>query len=238
MDVKEIDILGEDIERHWYYRSKALAVQQLLRGVQVGTILDVGAGSGFFSRHLLKTSQARDAWCVDISYEGDSEGFEGAKPIHCRRTIGQVDADLVLLMDVLEHVDDDLGLLRAYVDKVPTGSLFLISVPAFSFMWSEHDVFLEHRRRYSLAQIEGVVRSAHLALQRSAYYFGAVFPIAAATRLVDKVLHKSGQPPRSQLRRHHPVVNAGLSLLSRLELPLFPLNRVAGLSAFCLARKR
>lgn len=238
MDVKEIDILGEDIGEHWYYRSKARAVQQLLKNVEIGTILDVGAGSGFFSRHLLKTSQARDAWCVDIGYDGDSDEFEGSKPIHYRRALGHLDADLVLLMDVLEHVDDDVGLLREYADKVPTGSLFLISVPAFSFMWSEHDVFLEHRRRYSLTQIEQVAKSANLALQHSAYYFGAVFPIAAATRLVDKILHKPGQSPRSQLKRHRPLVNAGLSLLSRLELPLFPLNRVAGLSAFCLARKR
>jgi SAM-dependent methyltransferase len=237
MDVKEIDILGDGIAEHWYYRSKAQAVQQLLGRVDIGTILDVGAGSGFFSRHLLKTSRARDAWCVDTGYAADTDGFEGTKPIHYRRALDRLDADLVLLMDVLEHVDDDTGLLREYVDKVPSGSLFLLSVPAFSFLWSEHDVFLEHRRRYSLAQIEAVATSAGLSLQRGAYYFGAVFPIAMATRLLGHTAARPGQTPRSQLRRHSAPVNGFLSLLSRLELPLFPRNRVAGLSAFCLAEK-
>jgi len=49
MDLKEIDILGDDIVQHWYYRSKAQAMTRLLGKAQQSTILDVGAGSAFFS---------------------------------------------------------------------------------------------------------------------------------------------------------------------------------------------
>ena len=160
MDLKETDILGASINEHWYYRSKANAMIRLLSGVSPSIILDIGAGSGFFSKKLLSDTMAIEAWCVVISYESDSDDLEAEKPIYFRKSVGKVNADLVLLMDVLEHVDDDVGLLREYVTKVPRGAKFLISVPAFQFLWSGHDVFLEHKRRYRLNQMERVVRQA------------------------------------------------------------------------------
>ena len=238
MDLKETDILGDDISQHWYYRSKAKAMTRLLGKAQISTILDVGAGSGFFSRHLLANSPAHDAWCVDISYDDDSDALENGKPVHFRRSIDQLDADLVLLMDVLEHVDDDVGLLKDYVAKVPPGTLFLISVPAFKFLWSEHDVFLEHKRRYQLTQIEGVVERAGLTVKHGAYYFGAVFPIATTFRMVGNLFRKDTKQPQSQLKLHHPAINEILAALSDAELPLMTHNRLAGLTAFCLAVSR
>ena len=235
MDLKEIDILGDRIGSHWYYRSKAKAVGKMLGQNKTSIILDVGAGSGFFSKYLLDHSAATEAWCVDISYDQDSDAVEANKPIHYRRNIESVDADLVLLMDVLEHVDDDVGLLKEYAAKVPKGTFFLISVPAFRFLWSGHDVFLEHRRRYTLPQIESVVESAGLTVEKGAYYFGAVFPLAATLRMAGNALQKGAQPPHSQLKNHHPVVNEVLAALSHAELFLLRHNRFAGLTAFCLA---
>ena len=237
MDLKETDILGDNISQHWYYRSKAKAMTKLLGKKQPSTILDVGAGSGFFSRHLLSNSVAQEAWCVDISYEDDSDALEAGKPVHFRRSIEQIDADLVLLMDVLEHVDDDVGLLNLYANKVPRGAQFLISVPAFQFLWSSHDVFLEHKRRYQLDQIEDVTRRAGLTVLRGAYYFGGVFPIAAAIRLPERRSADGNTPARSQLAMHSPIVNSALVTLCNLELPLMRFNRTAGLTAFCLAEK-
>ncbi|WP_085683121.1 MULTISPECIES: bifunctional 2-polyprenyl-6-hydroxyphenol methylase/3-demethylubiquinol 3-O-methyltransferase UbiG [unclassified Pseudomonas] len=235
MDLKETDILGDSIGEHWYYCSKAAATRRLLGEAPIKRILDVGAGSGFFSHHLLTHTAAREAWCVDISYPADSSATTAGKPVHYRRSIDAVDADLVLLMDVLEHVDDDVGLLKSYVEKVPSGSRFLMTVPAFQFMWSGHDDFLEHKRRYTLAQFETLAADAGLQVERGAYYFGAVFPIAVASRLLPGAAH--GSAPRSQLKRHHPLVNSVLKTLCRLELPLMGMNRLAGLSVFVLARK-
>ncbi|OOL34484.1 bifunctional 2-polyprenyl-6-hydroxyphenol methylase/3-demethylubiquinol 3-O-methyltransferase UbiG [Pseudomonas sp. FSL W5-0299] len=235
MDLKETDILGSSIDQHWYYASKAAATTRMLGNTPVTRILDVGAGSGFFSHHLLRHSAAREAWCVDISYDQDSDATTAGKPVHYRRGIDSVDADLVLLMDVLEHVDDDVGLLKAYVDKVPSGSRFLMTVPAFQFLWSGHDDFLEHKRRYTLAQLETVARDAGLNVKQGAYYFGLVFPIAATLRLLPKGAQPS--PPRSQLKQHHPLVNTVLKTLCRVELPFMGANRLAGLTVFVLAQK-
>lgn len=235
MDLREQEALGDKAASHWYYRSKAKAVSRLLAETEFSEVLDVGSGSGFFSRYLLAHSAATEAWCVDTGYKHESDGLEAGKPIHFRRAVDSVDARLVLMMDVLEHVDDDVGLLRAYAGKVPHGSMFLVSVPAFQFLWSGHDVFLEHRRRYSLPGLEKVIASAGLTVRHGSYYFGAIFPIAAAIRLLERAL-RSKAPARSQLHPHHPLVNGMLSALSDAELPLMKHNRVAGLTAFCLAQ--
>ena len=233
MDLKEEDILGADIGRHWYYRSKAAALRRAVGRLQPRRLLDIGAGSGFFSRHLLAEGSAQSALCVDIGYAGDRDDAVAGKPVLYRRDTGPTDCDLVLMMDVLEHVDDDVGLVRHYADKVPSGAHFLATVPAFRFLWSGHDVFLEHKRRYRLPEIEATMRDAGLEVVHGAYYFGFVFPLAAAVRLATR----GDVEPRSSLKKHGAVTNALLTAACAAELPLFPINRLAGLSAFVLAKK-
>lgn len=237
MDLKEEDILGEQIGEHWYYRSKAAAVRHFLANKQFRNLLDVGAGSGFFSKDLLMKYPIESATCVDTGYREDHEEWVNGKCVHFKKSCGETDTDLVLMMDVLEHVDDDRSLLKDYVDKVPSGTFFLITVPAFSFLWSDHDVFLGHRRRYTLGQIEQVISDSKLSLVGGAYFFGLVFPIAAFVRLLPKLRTQNNRSAKSSLVRHNAFSNWLLALLCKLELPLFPYNRIAGLSVFCLARK-
>ncbi len=233
MDLKEEDILGADIGRHWYYRSKAAALRRAVHGLRPRRILDVGAGSGFFSRYLLTEGGAESALCVDVGYATNRDDKVAGKPMLFRRDCGPTDCDLVLMMDVLEHVEDDSGLVRHYADKVPSGAHFLVTVPAFQFLWSGHDVFLEHVRRYRLGDIEATMRKAGLNIVRGAYYFSFVFPLAAALRLATR--HDA--TPRSSLKKHGALTNALLTAACAAELPLFPVNRFAGLSAFVLAKK-
>lgn len=237
MDLKETDILGDVIADHWYYRSKAAAMLKLLAIRSPTVILDVGAGSGFFSRYLLTHTTASEAWCVDIGYDTDSEGAEAGKPLHYRRYLETGAADVVLLMDVLEHVDDDVGLLADYVGRVPKGARFMITVPTFQSLWSGHDEFLQHKRRYTLPALEDVIRRAGLQPQQSAYYFGLIFPLAAATRLFNQWRGSGHEAPRSQLKRHGPLLNGVLGAICKAELPLLAINRLAGLTLFCLARR-
>jgi hypothetical protein len=138
-------------------------------------------------------------------------------------------------MDVLEHVDDDVQLLKEYAGKVPRGSRFLISVPDFQFLWYGHDNFLDHKRRYTLSQLKDVVSTAGLRIESGSYYFGMVFPIATTLRLSSRLRRNQGGVPKSQLVRHHPLVNIALETLCRSELPFMRLNRFAGLTVFCLA---
>ena len=91
--------------------------------------------------------------------------------------------NLVLMMDVLEHVPDDTALLRSYAARVQPGTRFLITVPAHKWMWSGHDVFLEHYRRYTLREVEALISRAGLTRVATSYYFGFTLPLAAGVRL-------------------------------------------------------
>lgn len=236
MDLKEQQILGPEIAEHWYYRAKARALTAYVKDIETGVVVDVGAGSGFFSRHLLETAGARRAVCVDPFYEEEWSETAAGKPISFQRKLFDGPADLYLFMDVLEHVDDDRGLLKEHLDSAKPGTHALISVPAFQFLWSGHDVFLEHRRRYRLGQLKAVVESAGLQVLRASYYFGAVFPLAAALRLAPKITGKT-EAPASQMRAHSAPVNGLLGVICAAELPFVKHNRLAGLTVFCLARK-
>src|SRR5882724_2138200 len=215
MDLKEEDILGADIGRHWYYRSKAAALRHAVGALKPQHLLDVGAGSGFFSRHLLSEGGAQSALCVDIGYDRDRDDRVSGKPVLYRRDTGATDCDLVLMMDVLEHVGDDRGLVRHYAAKVPAGAHFLVTVPAFRFLWSGHDVFLEHKRRYTLPEIETTMREAGLEVVKGAYFFGFVFPLAAAVRLATR----GDTQPRSSLSKQGALANSLLTAVCAAELP-------------------
>jgi len=237
VDLKEEQILGDQIGSHWYYRAKAAALLRDLRGQPPREVLDVGAGSGFFSRSLLKQTSAQRATCVDIGYHQEKNETWCGKPIAFRREIAGSQADLVLAMDVIEHVENDAALISAYCDLVAPGTRFIISVPAFNFLWSAHDVFLEHYRRYTLHTLETAMRRSGLVVDWSHYYYAAVFPIAAGLRLLERLKGPHSGAPRSQLRKHHTIVNGLFSALLAAERPVMAANRLFGLTAFAGGHK-
>lgn len=240
MDLKEEEILGTAVSRHWYYVSKGKAIQKLLELVPVKGILDVGAGSGVFSRLLLDINVATSALCVDTGYDfNDKSEIHNGKTIRFVKGVDKIDESLILMIDVLEHIEDDFAVLKYYVDKMPVGGHILISVPAFNFLWSGHDVFLEHKRRYTLSELETLVENCGLHVEQGRYFFGLLFPVIALIRLSKKILLKAGKlSAKSDLSIPNNFINKLLVFIHALELrTLFSVNRVAGLSAFCLAKK-
>src|SRR5215203_3505984 len=102
MDLKEEAILGPDLAAHWYYRAKAKALARVCNPVGA-SVLDVGAGSGFFSRFLIERGAA-EATLVDPGYPADRDETHAGKPLRFRRQADASGATLILMMDVLEHV--------------------------------------------------------------------------------------------------------------------------------------
>ncbi len=237
MDLKELAACEGDIERHWYYASKARAIDGMLSGITFSHIADIGAGSGFFAQHLLRArADALEATCVDVNYETDSDEWLEDKRISYRRNGSSVRADLYLLMDVLEHVKDDSALLRSVVEGAPRHAQFLITVPAFGFLWSGHDVYLGHYRRYSLKQITAVAQHAGLVVRKARYCFGAIFPAVAVARIGQRLLAGNRQP-RSDMQRFSPFLNRLLLAVCRTEEELFTQNRLFGLTALVLGER-
>jgi 2-polyprenyl-3-methyl-5-hydroxy-6-metoxy-1,4-benzoquinol methylase len=239
MDLKEEDILGEKIRGHWYYVSKGRAMRQFLGDMKVPEVLDVGAGSGLFSRQLIKEGLCNSAVCVDPHYaEEKTESYHG-KQIHFVKSIENRPQKLILMMDVLEHVPDDVAFLKEYVESMEAGGHVFITVPAFQFMWSGHDVFLEHHRRYTIGMLEAVVKKASLTPVKSRYFFASLFPMMAAIRLIKKALLDRGAlKAQSDLKLYPDWLNSTLITVHDIERRIsFGFNTLFGLSVFCLCRK-
>jgi hypothetical protein len=240
MDVKEEKILGGEATKHWYYKSKFKALLDILKPVALTDILDVGAGSGIFSKMMIRAGKCERAICVDPAYPCDRTELYYGHSIRFVRSIDRVDQSLVLMMDVLEHSEDDVSLVRHYIESMPPGRKVLITVPAFDFLWSGHDVFLGHQRRYSLFSIENCLQTAGLTILRSRFFFGVLFPVVFFMRLASRRQSGHGiHGARSALRQYPPPINRALTYIHDCErVILFPFNRLAGLSIFCLAEKR
>lgn len=239
MDLKEEDILGEKIHGHWYYVSKGRAMRKFLGDMKVPEVLDVGAGSGIFSRQLIDEGLCDSAVCVDANYtEEKTEDYHG-KQIHFVKTIEKRSQKLVLMMDVLEHVPDDLAFLKEYADSMASGCHVFITVPAFQFLWSGHDVFLEHHRRYTIKMLEAVVKKAGMTPVKSRYFFASLFPVVAAIRLIKKaILDRGALQAQSDLKLYPDWLNNALITLHDIERRLFlDFNKLFGLSVFCLCHK-
>lgn len=238
MDLKEEEILGDKINEHWYYVSKGRAMRQFLDGIKVDEVLDVGAGSGIFSKQLMDHGFCESAVCVDPEYAENSEEKHNGNPIKFVKNIKETTQNLILMMDVLEHVPDDVALVKEYTDSMPDDGKLLITVPAFQFMWSGHDIFLEHYRRYTIEMLEETIRGAGLEPIKSRYFFGSLFPAVAAIRLTKRALFDQELEAKSELKLYPDWLNKTLTGIHDAErMSLFSLNKYFGLSVFSLCGK-
>ena len=228
MDLKELGLV--DPATHWYYQAKIVPFKNAFRkyAVKPKTIFDIGAGSGFFAQSIAQLDDSLQATCIDPNYE--SEWQENSGKVRFVKSTTNYSADIYLFVDVLEHVADDLALLKSYTDHAPTGAIVMISVPAFMSLWSPHDVFVEHFRRYRLKQVEAVISQANLELLESRYLFGIIFPVAWLVRKLNR-----NATPSSDLSSTPPILNAILRSVLKIE-HRFRINRVAGVSTFAVAR--
>ncbi len=236
MDVKELSQLSAPPEKHWYYSAKFALLADAVAGMRARTITDIGAGSGVFARLLLERTDCREATCVDPAYEMDQDEDVHGKLLKFRRSPAGDKCDLALLMDVLEHVDDDVALLSDVSSNLASGTPFFVTVPAFQFLWSAHDEFLEHRRRYTAQSLRRTLEGANLKIESIRYYYAAILPAVALVRLVSRA-----RPPKegSDLRdTPAPVAWLLAKTLQAERRFLYPWNRFGGLSVVAIARKK
>lgn len=214
-------------------------MRQFLGDIKIPEVLDVGAGSGIFSRQLLDNGICERAVCMDPNYLEEKTEVHNGKKISFVKIHKRTSQKLILMMDVLEHVPDDLALLKEYVDSMSAGGHALITVPAFQFMWSGHDVFLEHYKRYTIGKIEALAKKANMTPVKSRYFFGSLFPALAAIRLSKKILVNRGAlEAQSELKLYPDWLNHALISVHDIERrTLFGFNKLFGLSVFCLCRK-
>jgi SAM-dependent methyltransferase len=131
--------------------------------------------------------------------------------------------DLIALLDVLEHVADDLASLRAIHMRLKPGGALLMTVPANAWMWSAYDAAHHHFRRYSRKQLKELFMRSGLEVQLLSYFNTLLFPPIAAARLLGKVTRKGSAhdklPPARVNRLLDKVFGLEAALLARLPMP-------------------
>jgi len=225
-----IEVWLKDPLKHWYYRHKFAAIKREAKlAIDLKSIVDIGAGSAIFSRELLKLNNEVQVQAVDIGYE--YEGIDRNEiRINYSRTCTNYDADLFLLTDVLEHVEDDYNFLNLIVSKAKPGAIFIITVPCFMSLWSYHDEYLKHFRRYTLDQLEVIAVDNDLIIKKSYYLFGLLYPIAFISRKFGK------RKMSSQLREAGNLENTIFLLLLSFD-KLFTRIFKFGISGLLVAEK-
>jgi SAM-dependent methyltransferase len=124
------------------------------------------------------------------------QAVKGSLPDHLGLPPSQADA--VLMLDVLEHLDDDLAAMLAAIDLLRPGGFLIATVPAYTWLWTRRDEFHHHKRRYSLARwrqtlSDAAGRCGAKPLMVS-YFNTYLFPLAAAGRLASRLLPQPDHP--------------------------------------------
>ena len=229
MDLKEIGKVNPD--KFWYYIHKGQFIyEKTLKHLnKSNTLFDIGAGSGYFASVFVKNGKTSNAYCIDPFYSQDQIGK--INDLTFVATPPSQKADLLLFIDVLEHVEDDLALLNRYVSNSSSDALFVISVPAFKSLWSNHDVFLEHFRRYRKKDLRNLIQKAGLKELEASYIFGSIFPLVWLIRKI-----KRSKSIQSDLKQSSNMVNFLILKFLKIE-KILPLNKIFGTSVFIVAKK-
>jgi hypothetical protein len=242
---------ADDLRRHPWEIARARFFLRLIERLGVvgptASWLDVGAGDAWFAHQLRQTVPATARIvCWDVNYAstdleaavGDTSGVE----LTASRPSGTFEG--VLMLDVIEHVEDDIAFVRDIVrDSVAEGGWALVSVPAYQGLFSEHDRALKHFRRYSPGALRSVLEGAGLRIEARGGLFHALVPVRGAQVL--KEHYRGPAPEQSGIggwqgdERVSRLLVAALDMEARLSLAMgtrhFPV--VPGLSTWAFCRR-
>jgi SAM-dependent methyltransferase len=205
----------------WFGPRRALVMRLVERYMpaSAGPVLDVGCGSGLMLEEL--GSCRYRAVGLDLL----PEGLMATREAHPETPLVRADAARlpflertlsgVLLLDLLEHVDDQEVLAQAYRILRP-GGVLLLTAPAVPWLWSYRDKAAGHRRRYSRRGLEQALNRSGLVLEEMRYYQCFLFPLVVMTRLMGR----RGPRARDLEERPNRLLNALLMAINGIEVRL------------------
>jgi SAM-dependent methyltransferase len=249
MKPDEYRVMFEIEDAYWWYRGvRTLLTNWLSRYAPLDSpqrramILDVGCGTG---ANLKLLQSFGTAVGVDISRQALS--FCRARGIPRDRTYLASATDLpfpsgqfnlAISFDVICNIADDARAFAEISRVLKPGGRFISLLPAYQWLWGEHDVAVGHQRRYDAREVRRKFSAAGLATERLTYANSIMLPFIAATRLTVRRAPSNGSPVRSDLMPLPRVVNGSLAALFSAEMSAVSrMNLPAGLSVIALGRK-
>lgn len=233
-------------ERFWWFAGRRKVILNVLDSLPLkkgnSKILDAGCGTGY----NLKIFQGygNSSGC-DISEQAISfcqkRGLKSIIQADVQKMpFKNSSFDLVTLLDVLDHqsIKSDLDVLLEVQRILRKGGYFLLTSPAFNFLYSRHDLAFHTRERYTRKSLKEKLEKANFSVLRMSYFNLFLFFPLAVVRSLKKIWQKVDRP-ESELRPLPQRMNAILLgilkleslLIKRIDLPL-------GSSVLCLAKKK
>ena len=168
---------GDELD-HWYFKHKYRVIKKILYpDLMSGTqVYDIGAGSGVFSIKLQEDFPHLFLTLIDINYDLSDLAKSNEKKVLLNAIPKQL-CEVVIITDVLEHIEDDLAFLKKCSDSSVPGTRFLITVPAWQILWSGHDIYLKHFRRYRKNGLITCVSNSNLKIIEVKYIYFFHFPL-------------------------------------------------------------
>lgn len=246
MERQQYARMASEEDHHWWFEGRREIVRSLLashlRPREGRRILDVGCGTGGMFRVLEDFGATEGADGSPDAIKFASERFPAIKIHHTLLPelppVGEW--DVITAFDVIEHLDEPVACMRALVEKLTPDGQFVITVPAYQFLWSEHDVVHHHKRRYTRSLLDEHVRAAGLRITYATHFNTWLLPAIAGVRLVQHVLPKRAQPSGDggDLKQTGGLVNGLLARLFASERHALRLGKLpAGVSIFAIAER-
>lgn len=220
-----------DVERdHWWFVARRQVIETLLRNMNLGEdadLLEIGCGTGgnlellarFGNLHAMELDPtAREL----ANRRGVCEVVPGSLPD--ATPFAERKFDLILMLDVLEHIEDDIGALAAARNLLKPSGHLLLTVPAYQWLWSDHDVVHHHHRRYNSGTLRRCVEHAGLSHASLGYFNTFLFPPIACVRLMQKALNRTSHAALSIPSKRLNALLEGIfamerHLISRISFP-------------------
>jgi SAM-dependent methyltransferase len=234
--------MAELEQEHWWFVARRRILADLLprwiAGNPARRILEAGCGTGGNLAMLSKLGEV-------VAFEPDDMARQLARrhgAFEIRRGFlpddipyGPESFEVVAALDVLEHVDDDVGSLKAMASRLRPGGHLVLTVPAFPSLWSRHDECHHHKRRYRRRELLARIAAAGLAPVRVTYFNSWLLPLIAFVRFGKAALRLDDRGDETMPPR---LLNRMLTVLfasERYVLRLMPLP--IGVSLLAVARK-
>lgn len=241
MDDEEIRRLADFEGGYWWHAGRRKILSSLILRhckTRAMNILDVGCGSGGTTKSFMAYGHVAgvDYSELALQHAKTSGVADVARSSMTNIPFRSGTFDLVTILDAIEHEKDDRLVLDEIRRLLCPGGILIVTVPAFQFLWSGHDVAVSHVRRYSLGQITEIVAEAGFTTLKTSYFVSFLFPLVAVYRMLSK--KKTGKP-KANMTRFPPLINVIFEKMLGLEdLIIQKAGLPFGLSAVVVAAKR